>query len=66
MLTSEGLWENLPIEKRFIPCMAPERPAARHTYLGLEIGELPSGRKLIYSEEKTYDRIFNQRVYELE
>lgn len=45
MLKSEGLWENLPTEGRFILCMA-----AKRTYLRLEIGELPSGRKLIHSK----------------
>lgn len=50
MLKSEGLLENLPTEERFIPCMALERPAARHTYLRLEIGELSSERKLIHAK----------------
>lgn len=48
MLKSEGLCKNLPTEERFVPCMALKRPAVRHTHLRLEIGELPSGRKLIH------------------
>lgn len=50
MLKSEGLWESLPTEEKFVPCLALERPAARPTYLRLEPGELPSGRKSIHSK----------------